>query len=175
MSYSLNLGVMKGALPARAAGGKEVFRLAVMGDFSGRALSGKLETGDALAKRKPMSVDVDNLDQIVQKTGIKLVLPIGSSGGAVEIAISSMDDFHPDQLFENVEVFSSLAGLRSRLKTTSSQSKAPTMIRSSSTKPKPLPPRKAIAPAFWSDSAASGPSTNTSAITKPSAARSARS
>ncbi|MDX1948744.1 MAG: type VI secretion system contractile sheath large subunit [Pirellulaceae bacterium] len=130
MTYSLNLGVMKAALPARAAGGKEQFRLAILGDFSGRALSGKLETGADLAKRKPLSVDVDNLDDVLARMGIKLMLPVGAGGGAVEIAIGSMDDFHPDQLYDNVEVFSGIAGLRGRLKTTSTFAKAAAEVQS---------------------------------------------
>ena len=130
MTYSLNLGVMKGALPARAAGGKEQFRLAILGDFSGRALSGQLETGADLAKRKPISVDVDNLDDVLARKGIKLMLPVGAGGGAVEISIGSMDDFHPDQLYDNVEVFSGLGGLRSRLKTNSTFAKAAQEVQS---------------------------------------------
>jgi type VI secretion system protein ImpC len=124
MKYSLNLGALKSTLPARAAGGKEVFRLAVLGDFSGRASSGQLEVGGELAKRKALAVDVDNLDELVGRLKVKLTLPIGTEGGAVEIPIGSMDDFHPDQLYDNVEVFSGLSGLRQRLKTTATFAKA---------------------------------------------------
>src|SRR5262245_32454552 len=124
MKYSLNLGSMKSTLPTRAAGAKDVFRLAVLGDFSGRASGGQLETGTDLAKRKPIAVDVDNLDEVVQRLNAKLTLPIGAEGGAVEIPIQSLEDFHPDQLYDNVDVFSSLSGLRQRLKTTSTFAKA---------------------------------------------------
>lgn len=130
MKYSLNLGALKSTLPPRAAGGKEVFRLAVLGDFSGRASGGQLATGDELAKRKPLAVDVDNLDDMVKRMNIKLTLPIGAEGGAVEIPIGSMDDFHPDQLYDNVEVFSGLSGLRQRLKTTSTFAKAAAEVQS---------------------------------------------
>src|SRR5262245_30765696 len=130
MKYTLNLGSMKSTLPPRAAGGKEVFRLAVLGDFSGRASSGLLAIGEELAKRKPIAVDVDNLDDAVRRLNIKLTLPIGAGGGAVEIPIQSMDDFHPDQLYDNVEVFSGLSGLRQRLKTTSTFAKAAQEVQS---------------------------------------------
>jgi len=130
MKYSLNLGALKSTLPARAAGGKDVFRLAVLGDFSGRASGGQLATGGELAKRKAIAVDVDNLDDIVRRLNIKLTLPIGEGGGAVEIPIQSMDDFHPDQLYDNVEVFSSLSGLRQRLKTNSTFAKAAQEVQS---------------------------------------------
>jgi type VI secretion system ImpC/EvpB family protein len=130
MKYTLNLGAMKSTLPPRAAGGKDVFRLAVLGDFSGRASSGQLAIGGELAKRKPMVVDVDNLDEAVRRLNIKLMLPIGAEGGAGEIPIQSMDDFHPDQLYDNVEVFSGLSGLRQRLKTTSTFAKAAAEVQS---------------------------------------------
>jgi type VI secretion system ImpC/EvpB family protein/type VI secretion system ImpB/VipA family protein len=142
MKYSLNLGALKSTLPPRAAGGKEVFRLAVLGDFSGRASSGQLATGSDLAQRKGHSVDIDNLDDLVRRMNIKLVLPLGADGGAVEIPIGSMDDFHPDQLFDNVELFSSLAGLRQRLKTPSTFAKAAQEVQSwLGTAPIEAPPR----------------------------------
>ncbi|HZN33114.1 MAG TPA: type VI secretion system contractile sheath large subunit [Pirellulaceae bacterium] len=143
MKYSLNLGALKSTLPPRAAGGKDVFRLAVLGDFSGRASGGQLATGDELAKRKPLAVDVDNLDELVQRMNIKLTLPIGAEGGAVEIPIASMDDFHPDQLYDNVEAFSALSGLRQRLKTASMFAKAAAEVQSwsgaSAAEPEPRP------------------------------------
>jgi type VI secretion system protein ImpC len=130
MTYSLQLGVMKSPLPSRAATGKEVFRLAVMGDFSGRAAAGKLETGDQLAARKPIVVDVDNFDAVLKRMNLKLTLPVGDAGSGVEIPLGSLDDFHPDQLYDNVELFSGLAGLRQRLKTKSTFAKAAAEVQS---------------------------------------------
>ena len=101
---------------ARLAG-SDKFRLAVMGDFSGRANKGELETGEALAKRKPLNVDFDNLDDIIARLNIAIDLPIGATGSA-NIKINSMDDFHPDELYENLEVFKEIAHLRNRLQNT---------------------------------------------------------
>jgi predicted component of type VI protein secretion system len=53
------------------------FRIAVLGDFSARANSGKLDTGATLAGRKPLKVDCDNLDATLKRFGVKLRLPIG--------------------------------------------------------------------------------------------------
>jgi type VI secretion system protein ImpC len=130
MTYTLRLGVMKSNLPARAATGKEVFRLAVLGDLTGRAAGGRLETGAKLAARKPLVVDVDNLDAVIKRLNIQLTLPVGPAGGAVEIPITALDDFHPDQLFDNVEVFAGLAGLRQRLKNNSTFAKAAQEVQS---------------------------------------------
>jgi type VI secretion system ImpC/EvpB family protein/type VI secretion system ImpB/VipA family protein len=130
MQYTLNLGQLNASQKPRAATGKDVLRLAVLGDFSGRASGGQLAIGAELAKRKPLTVDVDNLDAVIGRFSVKLTLPIGAGGGAVEIPIQSIDDFHPDQLYDNVEIFSSLSGLRQRLKTTSTFAKAAAEVQS---------------------------------------------
>ena len=109
MRYDVNFGqvttkaVVKGA--AR-------FRLAVLGDFSGRANAGLLETGEALARRKPIAIDVDSLDDVLARMKLNLSLSLGEDGADVAVPIASLDDFHPDQLVENVELFETLLQLR---------------------------------------------------------------
>jgi type VI secretion system protein ImpC len=105
--------------PRRAKKPGEAFRIAVLGDFSGRANEGKLETGAALAGRKPLRVDVDNFEKVLRQMGLHLHLPIADDGGTVEIKIASIDDFHPDQLYNNLPFFSELSGLRRRLQNNS--------------------------------------------------------
>ena len=111
MDYAVSFGRI--GKRDRAAPGP-AFRLALLGDFSGRAGAGVVETGSALAARKPIKVDVDNLDQVVERLAPKVVLSMGDEG-AVTVPITSLDDFHPDQLVENLEVFEQLLGLRRNL------------------------------------------------------------
>jgi type VI secretion system ImpB/VipA family protein len=111
----MNFGFFGGKSGARAATTGSPFRIALLGDFSGRANSGKLDSSEALAARKPIRVDVDNFDKIFAKMDVKLQLPLGEDGSGIEIPLKSLEDFHPDQLYENVELFSSLADLRRRL------------------------------------------------------------
>ena len=111
MDYAVSFGRI--GKRDRAAPGP-AFRLALLGDFSGRAGAGVVETGDALARRKPIKVDVDNLDDVVQRLAPKVVLAMGDQG-AVTVPISSLDDFHPDQLVENIELFEQLLDLRRNL------------------------------------------------------------
>jgi type VI secretion system protein ImpC len=118
MKYTLNFGRMA-AKSTRARISGKAFRIAVLGDFSGRANQGTLETSATLASRKPLRVDVDNLEAIVERMGLELHLPIAAEGGTAEVRIESMDDFHPDQLYNKLEVFRKLADLRRRLKNTS--------------------------------------------------------
>ncbi|MEM9145012.1 MAG: type VI secretion system contractile sheath large subunit [Pseudomonadota bacterium] len=92
------------------------FRIAILGDFSGRASRGVLETGEALGARKPMKLDVDTIDDVIARFRTQLVLPIGPGGASVEVELGSLDDLHPDELYDNVEVFAELQNLRRMLK-----------------------------------------------------------
>ena len=110
MQYEVNFGQL--TRPTKVTTGTARFRLAVLGDFSGRANAGKLEIGEALARRKPIAVDVDNLDDVLARMSLKLSLALGNADDVVEVPIGSLDDFHPDQLVENVELFGTLLQLR---------------------------------------------------------------
>src|SRR5664279_1133668 len=50
------------------------FRIAILGDFSGRANRG-VAGGPRLRGRKPIAVDVDNVDDVVARLGAGLELP----------------------------------------------------------------------------------------------------
>jgi type VI secretion system protein ImpC len=129
MKYTMNFGRLT-SQPAAARSPGKTFRIAVLGDFSGRANGGTLETGEDLAKRKPVRIDVDNLDAVLGRMNLRLQLPIAPDGGNIEVKIASMDDFHPDQLYNRLEIFSELSGLRRRLKTASTFESAAAEVRS---------------------------------------------
>ena len=77
-------------------------RLLVLGDFSGR--------GDRrpLATRPTQQVDVDSLDDVIERMGPRLALPAG------EIQFRRIDDFHPDRLYQRLELFQALRDKRAR-------------------------------------------------------------
>ncbi|WP_313474782.1 type VI secretion system contractile sheath small subunit [Agrobacterium pusense] len=91
------------------------FRIALLGDFSGRAARGIIEIGDDLAARKPIRFDVDSIDAVIARFATTLVLPIGADGAGVEVTLRTLDDLHPDALYDNVALFEELAGLRQRV------------------------------------------------------------
>nr|WP_299964459.1 type VI secretion system contractile sheath large subunit [uncultured Roseobacter sp.] len=91
------------------------FRIAVLGDFTGRAATGTLQIGADLAARKPMRLDVDTLDDVIARFATTLILPLGTDGAGIEVPLSSLDDLRPDELYENVAVFDELKALRSRI------------------------------------------------------------
>nr|WP_245597002.1 type VI secretion system contractile sheath large subunit [Leisingera aquimarina] len=91
------------------------FRLAILGDFSGRAAKGQLETGDALAARKAILLDPDTVEDVIESFATELVLSIGKDGAGIAVKLEDLDGLHPDELYENVELFSELVGLRKQL------------------------------------------------------------
>ena len=91
------------------------FRIAVLGDFTGRVNRGILTPG--LTGRKPLLVDRDNIDEILARLNVGINLPIlGKDSAPVTIKFSEMDDFHPDRLYEKLDVFEALQEMRQSIK-----------------------------------------------------------
>ena len=81
------------------------FRIAILGDFSARAQRGVFEPG-SLAGRRLLSVDRDNLSEVMTALDVELHLPIAESGGPpVVLRVHELDDFHPDRIFEHFALF----------------------------------------------------------------------
>lgn len=110
----LNFGSLPAGNTATQLPPSAPFRIAVIGDFSGRANRGQLQAIDP-ARRKPIRIDADNLEAVIRSFASVLRLPLASDGGSIELRPSSLDDLHPDALYENLEVFSELSALRDRL------------------------------------------------------------
>lgn len=127
-SWTPNFGQLDATPPSWAP--KRPVRIAVLGDFSGGAAAGRLETGAELAARKLLPVEFDNLEDTMGRLGVKLSLPIGDGGAGVEIEFNEIDAFHPDQLYREVEVFKALSDLRKRLNTASTFAKAAAEVQS---------------------------------------------
>jgi type VI secretion system protein ImpC len=96
------------------------FRIVLLGDFGGRANRGVVETGRALAARRALRVDRDNIDDAIARLAPELHLSIGDARSAVRFA--ELDDFHPDRLYERLTVFRTLREMRER-------AAAPTPVR----------------------------------------------
>jgi pilus assembly protein FimV len=108
-------GTLSAPTPTSEQLRRPVCRMAVLGDFTGRAARGVMETGPALAKRRGIKLDVDTLDRVIEGMATTLVLPVGTDGAGIEVRLASLEDLHPDELYENVELFAELAALRQRL------------------------------------------------------------
>jgi type VI secretion system protein ImpC len=86
------------------------FRILVFGDFSGRASRGILTKG----ARRPIAVDRDNFEDLLESLDVKLRLPM-AGGASLDLTFRSLDDFHPDHVFYNLEAFKKLRELRDQL------------------------------------------------------------
>ena len=151
MQYEVNFGRL-GGKPRAASGAATKFRLALLGDFSGRANAGTLETGETLARRRPIKVDVDSLDDVIAKMRLTLTLPMADDGSTVSVRIEDIDAFHPDQLVENIELFESLLALRRNLASRAGFDRAAKEVLSwSGEAPLPPAPRQARGAAVATD------------------------
>ncbi len=86
-----------------------VFRIAVLGDFSGRGSRGLVRNGRELAALRPIFVDRDCCDAVMAQLGVEIRLDVlGDKAPPVKISFAALDDFHPDRLYRDLEVFQAM-------------------------------------------------------------------
>ncbi len=91
------------------------FRIAILGDFSGRASRGCEAPGE-LARRRVIPVDRDDLEAVMARLGVAVDLTVGDRHRrTLTIPFDELDRFHPDDLFARIDVFEHLRGMRRRL------------------------------------------------------------
>ncbi len=87
----------------------KLFRIAVLGNFR----------GDASRRSGPLHVariDRDNFDSVMRKLEVRLDgIRIGPNASPMSIRFSTLEDFHPDCLVSNLDVFATLRSIRTRL------------------------------------------------------------
>ena len=115
MKFEFNFGTLDPSKLSGTPRNEACFRMAVLGDFSARSHGGPAVTGQELARRKPRAVDVDCLDEVLQRFGIRLQLPLGAGGETLPVPIGKLEDLHPDALCKQLKVFAELEDLRRRL------------------------------------------------------------
>jgi type VI secretion system protein ImpC len=91
-------------------------RIAFLGDFSGRAGRPGDPAEVPLSERRPLHVDVDGFEAVLRRLQPRLRLErLGAAGPSVDLEFLEMDDFHPDRLYDRLELFRELRRLRKRL------------------------------------------------------------
>ncbi len=145
LSHNFSFGDMKVNLTAtgKTSTGKPradtPFRIAILGDFSGRENRGVCEPLKG-ASRRPMRIDCDNFEEIFTKLSPQLHLPIGDDPQAsIVINFSDLDDFHPDQLYDKVDVFQALRHTRNQLMDPSTFDQAAAQVRAWAAQAPPQP------------------------------------
>ena len=103
--------VHRASAPASAS----TFRIALLGDFSGRESHGEttVEHGRAIAARRPVRVDRDTLDDVIARFRPR-VRWSDVSERAMDIELTSLEDFHPDRLYDRLPIFRALRDARDR-------------------------------------------------------------
>ena len=91
----------------------EIFRILLLGDWSGR--ENRANQTD-LPQAQPLVVDRDNFDDVMKKLDVRLDLEFKSNeGNILSLNFSELDDFHPDNIFQQIPLFSELRDLRRKL------------------------------------------------------------
>lgn len=106
-SFEVQLG---SSVRARSHPASGPLRVLVLGDFSGNA---KTEPGRNAA---PVKIDIDNFDTVMQRLGPVAAVDLNALGaGELTLAFASLDDFHPDRLYRDLEIVTELRESRERL------------------------------------------------------------
>jgi len=110
---------------------KTPFRIAILADFSGRDNRGLSEVSLSLASIRLIPVDVDNFEELLTRLGTEIHIPIGGEDGPrIAVRFCELDDFHPDRIFDRLEVFQKLRAARKRLQDPATFAEAASEVRS---------------------------------------------
>ncbi len=83
------------------------FRIAIFGDFTGRANRAVQASSDELAAAKPFKAQFDALEDLLGQLAPKLSIVI-ADGSTVELRFTEFDDFHPDGIYRQVDAVQGL-------------------------------------------------------------------
>lgn len=87
------------------------FRILVLGDFSGRE-----HRSITQPSRRPIAIDTDNLDSVINKLGVEVHLRVGDAQDTkMVVPIKGLDDFHPDHIAKNLAIFDMLRRMKQML------------------------------------------------------------
>jgi len=92
----------------------DAFRIAILGDFSGRAGRPAAANAAPLSKRRVWRVDRDEVDSVLGSIAPELHITIDPNQPPVVVRFAALDDFHPDQLIERLPVFQQLRALKTQ-------------------------------------------------------------
>src|SRR5262245_50749574 len=104
------------------------FHVLLIGDWSGRAKRGG-SSGKESETARPLLVDRDNLDQLIGQLGVQLNIALRSGDQPLTVNFNELEDFHPDRLFNRLEIFAGLRRTRAELEDVESFSAAANRLR----------------------------------------------
>jgi type VI secretion system protein ImpC len=114
MDNALTFGTLFGSPPPPQPAGP-VFRIALFADWSGRANRGALDSPDEIAARKPIKIEFDTIDEVVEGLNPKLRLPLANSRAAAEFEFTDLESFDADRVFQSWPLLEEVQGIRRRI------------------------------------------------------------
>jgi type VI secretion system protein ImpC len=100
------------------------FRILVLGDF-----------GASAASARPLFIDRDNFETVMARLEVGLELP-----GAGRLRLKELDDFHPDRLYESLDLFRGLREMRERVEDPETFRQAASELMEPARQPQPAVP-----------------------------------
>jgi type VI secretion system protein ImpC len=101
------------------------FNVLLLGSWSGNV------SRNDLNERQPIVIDRDNFDDILKRLNVTIDLDFqGAENNVLHLRFEELDDFHPDNLFRNVSVFTELRDVRRRLSNSDTFENAAREVRS---------------------------------------------
>jgi type VI secretion system protein ImpC len=120
MGFEVNIRRASDKQPVASNNTDTPFCMAILGDFSGRFNQPPVDD-KPLSKRKLIAVDRDNFDEVLAGFKLSFNISFGAEfSSPITIDIAELDDFHPDALYEKLEIFGKLRSIRRRLQNKSS-------------------------------------------------------
>jgi type VI secretion system ImpC/EvpB family protein len=114
MENSLTFGTLFGNAPPPRPGG-EVFRIAYFADLTGRANRGELDSSDDIAARKPIKIEFDSIDEVLEELQPRLRLPLAQGRAVAEFEFSELEAFDADRVFDSWSLLEEVQGIRRRI------------------------------------------------------------
>src|SRR5260370_22205862 len=89
-----------------------LFPIAILADFSGR----RHRPASSWSLGRPLQIDCENFEIVFAQFDVTLPLPSAKTGGDdLVLRFRCLEDFHPDELLQQVGSLSRLVDLRTRL------------------------------------------------------------
>jgi type VI secretion system protein ImpC len=138
---SFAIGLTAGAPGASEQADEDApFRVALLGNFSGRPRT----AATPLDRLRPVVIDRDNFEEVLARLAPTLALPLSGVAEPLRLSFRELDDFHPDRLYQRLELFQALRDLRKRLDNPNTFAAAAAELRSwgntAATQPAASPP-----------------------------------
>jgi type VI secretion system protein ImpC len=157
VELTARLGQQPAAAPPRPEP-ETPFKILVLGNFSGPPHGAR--TGRAAAL-KPIRVDLDNQDTVLETLDVRLELPFGGlQDPPVSIRIQSLEDFHPDQWARQIPWFKQVHEIRRQLQNPATFREALAQIQNWIPLESPTRPASAPSPSPATPSPSSAESTD---------------